>query len=459
MYRPITMGRVMPKYIELDEYPDLLGALTGGNRVAVGPVECALAVRPRAVRAGKSFSAYLLVQNMTRSAVELQAVIHLPERDANNERDRFTVRSDRLTVEMLPAEIGYVELPVACNVHTAVGRDYTLSVDVRARALDRNAGVITHNGVGVWSESTLTEAGRARMEALQALHFTAQRYGLRGQTLQVGFSVMSGKVGSLTKMEPEWHNVWKPEDGLNPALLLLHYGDEFMSRVVPYLTIGNLYPALWYKVVDKYASSGYDLTEVEIAMVTKLLTMIILYTGKPSGPEWLRMAEHYDVKALIHSKIWETPEKPSPRWITRFLLALHYNERILARPAAAIAEFAFEELFQDGLHHGFHRIALFLNADVGGERTREKWIRRVNEAFAESNADFATAFMPLVLGGMTAFDLVLVEGETIPDTLYNMHNMMMYRNNERNEKNEGIFRLAEAILREADAKYHSHDFD
>ena len=77
-------------------YPDILGAITGGLRCNINVVQLALAVRPRVVRAGRPFEAILLVQNASDVNVDVTATLHLPDKDAAKQKNQFTSHHVRL---------------------------------------------------------------------------------------------------------------------------------------------------------------------------------------------------------------------------------------------------------------------------------------------------------------------------------------------------------------------------
>ena len=98
-----------------DNLPDLLGAVTGGDRLNLDVMQCALGVRPSSIPAGKPFEAILLLQNASDVNVDVTAVVRLPEQDAKGKRNRFIVKRERLVVGLRPAEVGYMTLPLSSS--------------------------------------------------------------------------------------------------------------------------------------------------------------------------------------------------------------------------------------------------------------------------------------------------------------------------------------------------------
>src|ERR1700712_1763049 len=152
------------------QLPDVLGALTGGERCNIGVLQLALGVRPRVARAGRPFEVLLLAQNTVDAPVDLTAVLQLP--------DGFVSKRARIVVGLSPMEVGYVVLPVAAAAQTPAGSGYKIAMSVevkvegnppRVRPLER--GLM----VGV---DDLSPERAERVEALKSVTFsTSKRFG------------------------------------------------------------------------------------------------------------------------------------------------------------------------------------------------------------------------------------------------------------------------------------------
>ena len=105
--------------IDSVEYPDVLGAVTGGTRVAMGVMQFALALTTDVIAAGRASEAILLVQNASDHKVEIAALLHLPDHDAKRQKGRFISRSARVAVPVQPGEVGYISLPFGVLPDTA----------------------------------------------------------------------------------------------------------------------------------------------------------------------------------------------------------------------------------------------------------------------------------------------------------------------------------------------------
>jgi len=103
---------IAKKMIDSANYPDILGLITGGERLNLDSVQIAVATRPRFVRAGRPFEILLLVQNAVDTDVDITMTLHMPSVDAKKQKDRFIIQTQRVVVGVKPAEVGYALLPI-----------------------------------------------------------------------------------------------------------------------------------------------------------------------------------------------------------------------------------------------------------------------------------------------------------------------------------------------------------
>ncbi|NJL94714.1 MAG: hypothetical protein HC915_13855 [Anaerolineae bacterium] len=128
----------MVQSIESINYPDLLGAVTGGKRLNIDLVQCALSTRPDAVRAGQNFEVIFLIQNVVDVDVDVTVEMKLPERDLLKRRNMFYSKSSRILVGLQPAEVGYIILPASCSPKTEHGEQYSVSATVQVDRPDKH---------------------------------------------------------------------------------------------------------------------------------------------------------------------------------------------------------------------------------------------------------------------------------------------------------------------------------
>ena len=87
-------------------YPDVLGAITGGPRLNIDVVQVALAIRPAQIPAGQTGELILLAQNASDQDIDVLIQVELPERDQAKQKNVFTAAKTKLRIGLRPAEAG-----------------------------------------------------------------------------------------------------------------------------------------------------------------------------------------------------------------------------------------------------------------------------------------------------------------------------------------------------------------
>ncbi|RMG80421.1 MAG: hypothetical protein D6712_18140, partial [Chloroflexi bacterium] len=261
-------------------FPDILGTITGGLRYNFGFVQAALAVRPRVVRAGRPFEAIILLQNVTDAPIDAQVVLKIPDRDAKRKKGRFVAKNRKLVVGLEAAEVGYVTLPINCLPDTAIGQDYRIGVDIKTRLVDKNTKpkrIRLPEGGGEVEMDILSNSLRGEIASLQSLAFDSMSQSILGSTVEVPFSVMSGRAGTLAELKAGWTSLWTIKDHLDDRLLLQRYYQTLKAMVLPNIRRKQSYEMLLRQTETAFSKAGFPLRPIEQFLVAKLLTLILEY--------------------------------------------------------------------------------------------------------------------------------------------------------------------------------------
>ena len=174
-------------------YPDILSYVTDGQQMLVSVIQAALALRPEVVPAGRPFEAIIMLQNTTDVNVEVTAVMQLPPVDAAKVKGRFVAQNERQMITLLPAEVGYLVMPLYAYPDTTPAQNYKLGVELRAVPTAQPRRVRQINTNGVTSEINLdyyfymTDETIDRLMQLRELHFSGGHKGaFSGATALLG---------------------------------------------------------------------------------------------------------------------------------------------------------------------------------------------------------------------------------------------------------------------------------
>lgn len=445
-------------------YPDVLGYITKGARFNVGVVQAALALRPRVVRAGRPFEVILLVQNASDIDIDVTATMSIPEADAAKKKGRFVTKAGRLVVGLKPAEVGYVLLPVSSMPDTAIGADYKIGVEIKAQPLAKGGTkpqrVRLPDGGGELDLSHLPAELAEKVEELKNLVFVTQPKGrITGSSvLETQFSVMTGKLGEIVDFKPGWVSLWTLGFHQDDRLLLHRYREVMQNNVLPKLKRARLFQPLLDATTTRFEKAGYALKPVEAQFIAKLLTLILEYAAPSdiaSGAHGGLAAGDFNLIPLLDAERLADPRPIIvPRWCGGFLRLLTNDARVASYPVESITRMLYLDLLRDAMSFAFRLVQQNTGEELGDDNEMKEYIENVILALeGHGKLDFTHVYMPLVLGGLTVFDNVIMPGEKLDELVNLTGHMLEERAKEKDADNELVFSIAHRLIDRAVMKY------
>lgn len=435
------------------DFPDILGAITGGARININVVQVALAIRPRVIRAGKPFETILLVQNASDVQVDLSVLIHLPEKDAKGKKGRFVTKADKLVIGLEPAQVGYVILPVSTLPDTAVSPDYTISMDVQVKPVgDQKPTRIRANEGGDPNKDNLKPKLLESIEELSHLNWMVNKSsGLRSTGVEVKFGLMSGTVGAIVDLKAGWESLWTMEDLINDDLVIEKNRKVFYEEVITKLSTKHTYELLLDHTLAKFRSSGFELLEWEGIVIAKMLALILLYASPPSN--MLANAGRYHLRLMLGPDS-DLKNYTLPYWAISFLNVLNKEPRAAQNPIRVILHFNFEDLLQDALTYAFERVQVETDTSIGSTEERKQYIQQFLADYKAGELKFQAVYLPLVLGGVIVADEVLLPNDNMETAAIELREMIDKRREQYlNENTEGLFEMIDDIMIKVLHKY------
>ncbi len=432
-------------------YPDILGYITGGARYNVNVAQIALAVRPRIVRAGRTFEAILLIQNASDVNVDVTASLQLPRDDAQKKPDRFIIKSERLLVGLRPAEVGYVTLPITSLPDTAVSDAYKLAMTVDVKPLKKPQRIRLPEGGGEVITEYLDNGILDRLSDLKRLTYSTNRRGIVGATLEASFNVLSSQIGQIVDLRPDWISLWRMSNYRDDRMLLRQYGDLLRDKVLAHISRAETYQPLLDETLRRFQAAQYDLQPIEAHYITKFL-VLLLELGATTEDAYDPLShERYNVR--LHLKK-DADLSALPAWCRGMLKAIDAAPATADAPVEALCSTVYDELLRDAIQHGFDLIQKMTGEDMGSpDEIRDytdKLIRRLLKAEALSLAD---VYLPLVMSGVLAYDRVLQPDETIGDNLKALSDTVKARRSEVDSQTEIVWSMAAQLVDRTLQKY------
>lgn len=439
--------------IHSPNYPDILGAITGGERCTIDAVQIAATTRPRVARIGRPFEVILLVQNATNADVDLTMILHMPQTDAKRQRDRFITKAQRLLVGIKPAEVGYVVLPASTLPDTAVG-DYTIGVEVSVKAMGKPSRIRANDGGGKFSMNDLSEAGREQVTGLQELDFQTNKRRL-GNFIDLPLSLLTGGLGKVTDFSPGWVSLCRLSEYGDSRPLLREYSQAILVETLPVLKRALMFQPLLDVTRKRFQAAGFQLRNIEAIALTKLLTLILEYASPRQNAHGHAAARGYNIQALVERDPLELEAPPKlPHWFKHFMTYAESDPRVFSHPAQVILGYLYEDLIGDAVDYAFALVEESSGENLGTSEEMAAHRERVIQTLLnEEGMDFSLAYLPLIMGGAIISEQMLLEGEHPADVVRQIGKALEERIFDSRDDERPVFDLANQLLAQIGQKH------
>ncbi|MBN1681788.1 MAG: hypothetical protein JW966_16025 [Anaerolineae bacterium] len=410
-------------------YPDILGAITGGVRFNADVVQCALAVRPAQVSAGAFFETILLVQNASDIDVDVVVNPVLPERDAGNGRGRFMTKSSRLRIGLRPAEVGFVSLPISTSPKTVLGADYQIGMDISIKRVGKRPQRVRDvNGGGGFLIQELPAETQRYVTELRQSGFSVDTGG-RKNHLCARLEMLAPTISDLKELKPSWISLWTIRDYMDEYSIAEKIWDK-LQLALGQMDRERVFMPLLKATQDHFQACHYPLHPPEAIYVTKLLTLILEY-----------------------GIVEPTPDEPNPPWPDWFVQTcrLMFQEPVLANQIEhLVGNLVYSDLVYDAILQGFMMVSTVTNEEFGTEEETAAFAEDIRTALnAQRPLDFSRAYFPLILGGLVVNTRVTMPREQVRETVFILSKALKKRYNEKNADNTFIFDMAEKLIERA----------
>lgn len=423
----------MPNQDNVINYPDLLGAITGGPRLNLDVIQCAVAARPSPVPAGQIFELILLVQNASDIDVDVILTPVLPDQGAYREKSRFTPKSSRLRIGVLPAEVGYVALSVATSASLQPSADYLagLNLDIERMEKKKPQRVRAVTGGGVFAFEELPEAARAQIEILRPLRFSADP-AKKKNFLQTQVVVGNPGLTSLKafkEQKTEWTSLWTMRDHVDAYIIAQRVWPQ-AQEALQKLKRDTVFMPLLKANQERFQASHYPLLPPEAICITKLMTLMLeMGATEPTVGD---------------------PHPAWPRWFTRLCRLLFQEPTLATQPEALATRLLYADLVYDAVLHGFTMVSAIANESFGSPEESGRYADNIVDSLTHQKPlDFSNTYFPLVMGGLIANARVTMPREQVRETAFVLAKALDKRRPEKNQDNTFIFEITDKLIERA----------
>lgn len=413
----------------LVNYPDILGAISGGPRIELDAVQCAVTTRPDKVGLGQNFEVILLIQNTIDADVDVILEFALPQKDLNNQKGMIFAKATRLQVGLRPSEVGYITMPAACSPKTAPGQ-YMVNFNIQVKRLSKAANRIRlPHGGGGFDLSALKTDTQNYIQNLRQLTFSMDTGGKRNH-LQDTFEILDKRgIAKLKELQPAWVSLWTMDDYMDDAMMFRHVQAD-LEAFIPKLTRGVVFQPLFQATQARFRESSYPLHVAEAIFITKILTLTVERTST-------QPLEKLDPRDL-------------PNWVSQLTKLVYQKKDALSQPAALLQRALYPAIVLDAIEHGFTMIKTVLREDFGTEEEMRDYGDMVVRALVgKTPLDFDHTYLPLVAAGVIANPQIVMPNEQVRESIHMLSQALKQRMPERVDDNAFIFGIVDNLIQRA----------
>ncbi len=440
-------------------YPDILGYITDGQQLTIGVVQAALGVRPPVARVGRPFAAILLLQNMSDANVAVTATLQLPPKDAAGEKGRFGTPNEFQSLNLMPAEVGYLVIPIGTRANAAPASEYVIAVDVQVETPSKPRlirQIEQSEEINLDYYFSLSEEAIQKLMVLKMLNFSVRRRGMFGSTLEATFALAPAKEMPRNDVKAGWFSLWGLGTDSDARPLLERYRGTLALSIVPSLRPAALYKAL-LPVTKERINKAYHAQNIEIHFITKLMVYILSIAPHPPLVYHYPEEAMYTVMTLLKEG-WPTDGTPIPLpyWCRGLLHMIGMDEEVVQEPVLAFTGALYDELLRDAIVHGFHIMSVATRRELGSEHELRVYTDYLVQIVRHPKRPltFSDVYIPLVLAGVVVSEDVALPNEK---PLERIHDLMKVYNRraetERNDVTEMAFLMAEDVTNFALRRY------
>jgi len=351
--------------------PDVLGMITGGARLNISVIQCALAVHPTSIAVGQTLEALLLLQNACDKPVQVQVTIQLPRKDAAGNRLTLISVKEPPVVSMQPGETGLLHIPIVAFPPTAESQNTPLGIKLDVRAPKGYAIVRPPQG---GRPASMLSMSPFRLNILKEVGFTIKQ---EGELLIQAFNIMPGVINApQPEMVSRYEVLWTTRELQREQA---HYV-EMRERAATFAGTLKSEPALQtlLRATEKrFAAAGLPLHPAEALFVAKSLTYT-LFDG-------LREIEGFGVE--------------NASWFQRLTTIM--DDKTTLGDLELLIAYIYTALLTDAVALGLFILEKRTGENLGTRDEHRTYALEVVEALNQQTLDLSHAYLPLVLAGIT----------------------------------------------------------
>jgi hypothetical protein len=369
-------------------YPDVLGAITGGMRISMDMLQCALGIFPQRTYINQPVEVILILQNMVDQSMQVKVGLQLPTQDKKGQPVVVDTPRKTLAIGLRPGEVGVLRIPIIPHPPTQPGTGFPVRVAVRYRTAAEGRSIRPPAG---GAPPSVLGVSSFKLQVLREVEFTAHTWNQSTDILTTYFDIAPKRIPPIERdLQPRYESLWTHEE-MREERQLVQAKLEDARRVGSGLTKTQVYIPLMEAVDDRFGNRGMPLHPGEAQSIAKMMTYTL--------DEGLELEPGFEVE--------------ESRWFQTLCQVLAHDERVEDMHRGDLAtSYLFEATLYDAILLGFGVIQPKVKEFLGDKNERISYANRVLMWYAgQGEPDLSYAYLPLVLGGIVVNQLVTPRSE------------------------------------------------
>ena len=322
-------------------YPDVLGAITGGTRINMEHLQCALGIFPSQTFINQPVEIVLILQNMVDQMMQVKMAIQTPKEDKQGQPVVIDTPKRMVTIGLRPGEVGVVRTPIVPRPPTGAGSKFPIRVAVRYRIARPGARVRPYTG---GPPPSILGISSFKLQVLRDVKFSAETWHNSTDILTTYFDIAPRVMPDIPReLQARYESLWTHEEMVRDRELT----EERIAdarRVATALTKTAVYTSLLEAVEDRFAQRGLPLHPGEAIAITKMMTYTL--------DEGLELEPGFDVQ--------------ESQWFKTLCQVLAYDENLEDMDKGPLAvHYLFEAALFDAILLAFGVIEPKVSEDTG----------------------------------------------------------------------------------------------
>ncbi len=369
-------------------YPDVLGSITGGSRISMDKLQCALGIFPTQTYMNQPVEVILILQNMVDQQMQIKVHLQLPSQDKKGNPVVIDTAKKTLALSMRPGEVGVLRIPIIPLPPTQAGTGFPVRIAVRYRT--PNEGHPVRPPAGGAPPSVLSISS-FKLQALREVAFSAHMWNESAEIITTYFDIAPKRTPPIGQdLQAKYESLWTMEEMVEERELVQAKLVD-AQRIASSLTRSTVYMPMMMAVEEHFAERGMPLHPGEMRAIAKMMT----YTMD----EGLELEPGFSME--------------DSRWFLTLCQVLAHNPDLehIDR-SELVTKYLFEATLYDAILLGFSTIDPKVKEDLGDAAERVNYATRVLAWFAgEGDPDPSYIYLPLAMGGVVVNMLVASKDE------------------------------------------------